>query len=354
MVWKPSVFGRVATQRPGTCCRAGDESALDANDTAGMPGARGMSESGAAEPHTLVLRAYNGGFFSHVNCVVNHLHHTLGRDGCVAVRVDWRAADGPPNFIYGGPEDGELWQRFFEPLAFATTPAAERTARHYADRSMTGLHAYRMYRYGTAWRRRYGAAFARYVLIQERLRRRGDELWQGSGASEHSVGVHYRHPDHSIECPRDIPPIDVFVERTRRLLRGHSRASVVLATDVHEAVDRFRSVFGERVVVQPDVLRVSLGDRQNVRAAAASVALGEQALIDALLLMRCGTLLHTTSNLATAVGYMSPGVRMVYCEPRLRTAVETVRVRLSPRRPATDEGITRRSGVAGRAHPTGR
>lgn len=313
-----------------------------------------MSESGAAEPYTLVLPAYNGGFFSHLNCVVNHLRHTLGRDGCVAVRVDWHAGEGPSNFVYGAPEDGELWRRFFEPLAFASMPAAERSADRYADQSMTGLHAYRMYRRGSGWRGQYGAAFARYVLVQERLRRRRDEMWQSSGAGEHSVGVHYRHPDHGVECPRDIPPIDVFVERTRRLLHRRSRASVVLATDVHEAVDAFRSAFGDRLVVQPGVARVHLAERQNAHAATASVTLGEQALIDALLLTRCGTLLHTTSNLATAVGYMNPRLRMVYCEPRLRTAAETVRIRLSRRRPATDEGINRRNWVAGRAHPTGR
>jgi hypothetical protein len=41
--------------------------------------------------HTLVVEALDSGFFSNFNCVVNHLHHSLGRNGCCAVRVDWRS-----------------------------------------------------------------------------------------------------------------------------------------------------------------------------------------------------------------------------------------------------------------------
>jgi hypothetical protein len=47
--------------------------------------------------------------------------------------------------------------------------------------------------------------------------------------------------------------------------------------------------------------------------------LGEQALVDCLLLARCDTVLHITSNLATAVGYINPALRMVYCETPLET-----------------------------------
>ena len=53
-------------------------------------------------------------------------------------------------------------------------------------------------------------------------------------------------------------------------------------------------------------------------AGAPSVALAEQALVDTLLLARCDAFVHVTSNLATAVGYMNPHSRMVYCETRLQ------------------------------------
>jgi hypothetical protein len=119
----------------------------------------------------------------------------------------------------------------------------------------------------------------------------------------------------------------------------------VLATDVREAVDRFREVFGERLLVQPDVARAPAGGSQYEWSAPPGIALGEQTLIDALLLARCDVLLHATSNIATAAGYMNPRMRMVYCEPRLLGAVETLRARLSPPRRATLEGVSRRPGI---------
>jgi hypothetical protein len=298
------------------------------------------------EQHTLVVTAWNGGFFSHVNRVVNHLHHSLGRGGCAAVRVDWRVSEHIPLFVYGTARDGELWQHFFEPLAFPNAPRHERATWEYADLSMTGLHAYRMYKRGSRWRTAYGRAFAEHVHVREELRCRAREMWQDAGAARRCVGVHYRHSGHGHECPRPIPPIEVFIDRARSLLRGGSPASVVLATDVHEAVEGFRVAFGDRLLVQPDVVRAHAADHQHDLGASPSVALGDQALIDALLLARCDVMVHTVSNLATAVGYMNPRLRMVYCEPRLVGAAATLRARLSPRRRATLQGVSRRAPAA--------
>jgi hypothetical protein len=294
----------------------------------------------------LIVTAWNGGFFSHLNRVVNHLRHSLGQEGCTAVRVDWRAGDHIPLFVYGTKADGELWRHFFEPLAFPSAPRDERSTWQYADLSMTGLHAYRMYKRGSGWRAAYGRAFAEHVHVREALRRRAREIWQDGGVGAKSIGVHYRHPDHSHECPRQIPHIDAFIDKTHSLLKGDPRASVILATDVHEAVASFRSAFGERLMVQPGITRVHANEQQHNLSEPPSIALGEQALIDALLLARCDVMVHTVSNLATAVGYINPKLRMVYCEPRLVAASATLRARLSPPRRATHHGISRNPTAA--------
>jgi Nodulation protein Z (NodZ) len=294
------------------------------------------------EEHTLVVTAWNAGFFSHINRVVNHLHHSLGREGCAAVRVEWHVSENTPLFVYGTAQDGELWRRFFEPLSFPNAPRNKRITSAYADLSMTGLHAYRMYKRGAGWRTAYGRAFAEHVHVREELRRRVDELWQDVGVGGRCVGVHFRHAGHGHECPRAIPQIDAVVDRTRRQLKGDGSATVVLATDVREAVEGFRDAFGEQLLVQPDVARAPAAMTQYDWGLPPCTALGEQALIDALLLARCDVLLHTTSNLATAVGYMNPRLRMIYCEPRLVGMSETVRARFSPQREATIQGVSRR------------
>jgi hypothetical protein len=296
-----------------------------------------------SEPYTLVVTAWNGGFFSHVNRVVNHLHHSLGHDGCAAIRVEWQVGEHTPLFVYGTAEDGELWERFFEPLSFPGAPAEERSSWEYADLSMTGLHAYRMYKGGAGWRKDYGRAYANHVRVREDLRGRVEDLWRNGGVASRAIGVHFRHPEHSHECPRQIPTVEVFIEWTRRLLRRERDASIVLATDVREAVDSFREAFGERLLVQPDVARAPVGETQYEWGAPPGIALGEQTLIDALLLARCDVLLHTTSNIATAAGYMNPNMRMIYCEPKLVAARGLLSARLKRRRDATLDGVSRRT-----------
>jgi len=294
-------------------------------------------------PYTLVVIAWNAGFFSHVNRVVNHLHHSLGRDGCAAIRVDWRVNEDTPLFVYGTEQDGELWQRFFEPLEFVGAPAEERTSYEYADLSMTGLHAYRMYKRGSRWRANYGRAFGRHVRVREELRARAQELWRDGASRTRNIGVHVRHPEHSHECPHDIPTLEVFVSRTRKLLGRDDAARVVLATDVREAVDAFGEEFRGRLLVQPEVARAPVADNQYSLGAPAGLPLGEQALIDALLLARCDQLLHTTSNLATAVGYMNPRLRMVYCESSRTGVSGTVKAKLGRSSQPTLAGVSRRS-----------
>ncbi len=290
--------------------------------------------------YTLVVPVCAGGFFSNLNRVVNLLHHRLGRDHCEAVRVDWTLAERLTEVGFGTPADGDLWRRFFEPLSFPGAPARElRSGWEYADWSVTGLHAYRMYKLDRGWRAAYGATFDQHVFVRPALRERAQQLVREAIGQRHAIGVHLRHPRSSVEAPRDAPSLDYFIAKTRELQGRSNDSCVFLATDVSEAVTAFRDAFGDQLVVQSGVPRASVVEEQ-IHHRTASVASGESALVDALVLSECDALLHTVSNLATAVGYMSPKPRMVYCEPRLVGVASSLRARLTSR-------LLRRPGPAG-------
>jgi hypothetical protein len=268
--------------------------------------------------HTLVVEAIDSGFFSNFNCVVNHLHHSLGLNGCRAISVDWRANRDFREFAYGKPEDGNLWEQFFEPLAFPDRPLREIRLNAYADYSMTGGQAYAMYKSGNDWRATYHRVFAKHVRVREEIATRVDEIAAERLDGAFCVGVHYRHPAHN-EGPRPAPPFLKHAQWAGRLLPRDRESRVVLATDIHECVDHFRDVFGERLVVQGGVARVPLAEEQQVHYLHARedprTSLGKEVLVDALLLARCAVLIHTVSNIATAVGYMRPDANMLFCEP---------------------------------------
>ena len=285
--------------------------------------------------HTLVLEAIDSGFFSNVNCVVNHLHHSLGRDGCCAIHVDWRPKTGDrPYFTYGTRDDGNLWDQFFEPLHFPRAPETEVRTASYADYSMTGRAAYEMYKLDRGWRERFHRAYSQYIRIRRPLVERAEAAGERM-EGKFCVGVHFRHPIHSYEEPRPAPGFVKHALWARRVLPKNGQGTVVLATDVTECADYFREVFGERLVLQSEVDRVSLADAREVHQAPAAPrrALGEQVLIDALLLSRCQVLIHNTSNITTAVGYMNPSLRMLFCEPLFTGIHASMRMRLQTRVP---------------------
>jgi len=269
-----------------------------------------------SEGHTLIIEARDAGFFSNFNGVVNNLCHRLGRDGVEAISVEWRADPAKRGFCYGNPEDGNVWLHFFEPLPFPADAAPRQLARGYADLGMTHRFAYAMYKLNRTWRRRYHAVYQRYIRVRPAILERVAAIHRESMAGRYCIGVHYRHPAHDKECMDPIPTPETFIVRLRAMLPANREWAVVLATDVESVVTAFRDAFGSRLVLQPAVLRgegFSGGDPHE-EADTPGLARGEQVLIDCLLLAKCDALLHVTSNLVTAAGYINPNMKMVYCE----------------------------------------
>jgi hypothetical protein len=272
----------------------------------------------SANARTLVIHSWKAGFFSNFNGVLNNLRYLLGRDGIEAALVDWHAED----IAYGRTADGNLWLHFFEPIRFERFPVERTEVRMFAEFSLTGINAYSAYKLDREWRQIYHALFCRYIRIRPALLTRVETLYRAKMAGRYCIGVHYRSPTHSVECPNPIPPPDAFIARIRRMLPKGRSWVVVLATDAEPAVPVFERAFGDSLVIQPDVVRaatLNVGP-MHPGSNAPSIALGEQVLIDCLLLSRCDVFLHITSNIATAVGYINPDLKMVYCETLMQAA----------------------------------
>jgi hypothetical protein len=276
----------------------------------------------------MVIRNWNAGFFSNFNGVLNNLHHRLGHDGIEAAFVDWHIDAEQGHFVYGEPKDGNLWLRFCEPLPFKSFPPDKIEVRTYADFGMTSLNAYRMYKLNRHWRHDYHSLYRRFIRIKPAILERVDALYRAKMSGRYCVGVHYRNPAHASECPDPIPSVQAFITRCRRLLPKSRAWTVILATDVEPAVALFQPTFGDALVLQSGVMRASTfaSDQLHHKPQAPAISLGEQALFDCLLLARCDVLLHVTSNLATAVGYINPKLRMIYSETQKQAIANLARI----------------------------
>jgi hypothetical protein len=208
-----------------------------------------------------------------------------------AVEVDWRADPQMPEFEYGSPADGNVWLHFFAQLPFDRPPGRRVETDGYADYNMTGIDAYAMYKSGDDWREIYNELFERYITVRPAIMKRAETLYSQEMRGPYCIGVDLRHAAHAVECPDPIPDIEIWIERVRALLpaprtrlgrlkqrlMGETSWRVCLASDVESAVTAFRSEFGDRLVVQPGVVRVATHTDAEVHMVTQSeIALGEQ------------------------------------------------------------------------------
>lgn len=294
-----------------------------------------------ANGRTLVVRPHQGGFFSNFNKVISILHNEIGHCGIETVEVDWTLPQSIKDFSYGTPEDGNVWNLLFEPLRFENAPDKRVIITTYPEDGphlLTGYYAYQLYKdKASGWREAYHRTFLRFIHVRSHLLSRTDDLMRGAKEC-FAIGVHYRHPGHNRECPQPIPSLDYFFQRIDQLARRRDNWIVVLATDVTSTLDAFRSRYGNRLISQ-SIPRSTDDAQLHETEQRPRVSLAEDVLVDALALARCDVLLHVTSNVATAVGYINPKVHMIYCESlrdstsnKITFGIRKLRVRISQSR----------------------
>jgi hypothetical protein len=278
-----------------------------------------------APARTLSIRSINAGFAANFNLVLCNLDRWLGKDGVRAAEVLWRVSPDARQFAYGARDHPNPWLHYFEPLPFADPPTPRLEVKTYprtGAHQIVGKDAYAVYKIDPFWRRRYSGLYSRFVRPRPFLVARADAIFEAGLAGVFRLGVHYRNPRHGHECLDPIPPPEAFIARARRILAGAGPARVFLASDYQPAVDAFEAAFGSMLVVQPAVQRATAEDHDQVHHVRPepSFALGEQVLVDCLLLARCEALLHVTSNVATAAAIINPRLKLIYCETPAQAA----------------------------------
>ena len=281
-------------------------------------------------PRKVVICAHAAGFFSNFNKVLNHLVVSWRDPGIVEIAVDWSRhrirpepyLDGATTFNYGRVEDGNLWERFFEPISCRRGfHLIEAETHSYIDMTITHAMAEALYRSGRGWRDEYHAAYRRHVRPLPAIVDRVDALHARLIGSRHAIGIHVRNASSALEQPSGrMPTFEQYAGEVAEILRAHEDAVIFVATDVEEVLARFRARFGDRVVCQEGARRSahhseSWRDAMHLSLPVGDVKYGEEVLIEALMLARCDHFVHCCSNLATAVYMINPDVVMAYCEP---------------------------------------
>lgn len=317
-----------------------------------------------SEPQKYVVIGNDGGFFSVYNRFVSYLAWTVSANPKSVVLPDWRIdamqrhwhTDKFMSFCYGRPEDGNIWLKLFEPLPFSGVSEAD-----YNDESslyqgatlkddyneknepwLTYIHAYKLYKSPdfNRWRMWYHVYHDSFIKLRPKLARTIDNFYESRLKGYTVISAHVRHPSHGIEQPgARMPTVELFCEMIRETMLAEGldrdKTRIFLATDQDTVVSVFQKEFGELVVYSSEATRTSeaqdeqfqsLDEKEKNREghqiqhltaadpARWSVRMAEEVLIDTYLLSKGNYFIHVTSNIATAVSFINPFLKMIYCE----------------------------------------
>ncbi len=313
----------------------------------------------------IVVRAHDGGFFSLFNVFVSNLVWSLQDSSCPIVLPDWDVSrlvarlngDLPGSYCYSQPEDGNMWLGLFEPLYDLSAEEmndpellyrdAEFPMAQYNERKeplLTYNNAFELYRapWFPRFRRQYHSVVRDWIHLKPEFQVQIDKFSEGLDG-RFIIAAHVKHPSHAVEQPDErIAGSDQYLAAVRAVLneRGIRTSSedwgVFVATDQERVITLFSEEFGDNVILFDDVTRISVetDTRYDTLEPADKLRDGHQfqhqmaskpsewslrfaweVWRDAEAMAASDVLLHSVSNVATAVSYLSESVQMVYCEP---------------------------------------
>lgn len=302
--------------------------------------------------YALTLVPSDAGFFSVFNTLISVKAFWSGQHGFSCIEPDWAVksvlkfwkTNKLTSYCYAGTDEGNVFPLLFQgwdkPEMF---PAPKRRILSHSpnlnpDPDLTYVFADRLYR---------SAGFREWRLFMNKAL--GDLRPNDSIISEISktfasvkeddfvIGMHVRHPSHAMEQPNsEIPLANDFIRVAKDLIKSRSsdtsKTYIFLATDQESVAEEFRSFFGNMLLLFGEVTRVTKKQTSEYESLSAqdqlmvghqvqhiaaknqerwSSNLATEIIRDAWGLARSDILVHSVSNVATAVTYINPNLESI-------------------------------------------
>ena len=265
----------------------------------------------------------NAGFCALITYALNGVRRALELNRVPVVVFD---AEHNPRF-YDPAHGPNVWEYFFDPVAgmsyaeFRARQAEEGWSVHrFTFDEILKHHLRDPDRIATFWsydepkdpaawmtaKRALGRRMvSKYVRVKAAVRERADAFFRDYLQGSYLLGVHIRGTDFAYAEP--IAP-ELYFDA----IRSHARAraldsyKIFLATDQEQFVERFRAEFGDRLVASDCLRSTSAVAPFNLPVARSPYRLGEEVLIDVLLLSRSDHVLKGPSAVGEYALWFAP------------------------------------------------
>ena len=311
----------------------------------------------------LIIVGHDAGFFAIFNTFISIQNSWTGEHGFSNVYPDWRVSSIQKfwktkdftSFCYGQPQDGNIYFKLFDTAGqFDKSPAEidqlldqglkGHSFNASADPNLTFVNADKLYRSAgfQSWRYSMNSRL-NGLTPNSNVRSRLEETFKDLPEDCYLIGMHVRHPSHAMEQPDSkIALASDYIKIAEELLQKELNRNpdrsfrIFLATDQESVISEFSTAFGKALITISGVWRVSepestqysaLPESQRLKEGFQiqhlnaknnsnwSLSLAEDVIADAWGLARCDVLVHTVSNVATAVLFINPSMQSIPIYP---------------------------------------
>lgn len=252
----------------------------------------------AAEKEFAILRSReNAGMFSEFNDVLMLLDHY--EQGLYAgIEVDFGTSG-----LYYDPNYGpNWWQYYCEPIKIG-----KKAKSRIRDVAFQGVV------YTPHDRANY--LIQKYIHIKPHVQDKIDDFVEKYFSSPFIVGIHYRGTDKVTESPRI--PYENAVAKLNEYINYYkiSNYKIFVATDEIEFLNYIQSLFHDKVIYNVDAIRSNDGKPVHINVDDDHYKLGEDALIDSVLLSKTNLLIRTHSHLSFWSTLLNPSIHCIVLYP---------------------------------------
>jgi hypothetical protein len=249
------------------------------------------------------------GLFAAANLVVGqiHLYETGRLSNCQGLKVDF----GQHGLYYETHHGPNWWGYFFEPISIGMT-----TSSPFYMSWEEGCDAFRA---KSALPRSEALALVeKYIRIQPYIQKKADSFMEEHFLEAYTIGVHYRGTDKWSEAAR--VDYNTVITAVRDQIPEGKPHQIFVATDEKLFLQAMEQAFPSQIIAR-DVCRstneigIHFSDHDGYQ-------LGEEALIDSILLSKCAVLIRTSSNLSLWSTYFQPDIPVILLSERYQKGAE--------------------------------
>lgn len=160
----------------------------------------------------------------------------------------------------------------------------------------------------------------KYIHVKPHIQAKVDKIVKENFSKGKTIAVHYRGTDKYLEDP--LAPFDLVARHVNEAIAKLSSKNpsqeikIFVATDQQSFLNYMLAMYPSAVVYYKEGIRSTDDKAVHTSTLSDPYKLGEDALIDCLLLSRCDYLIKTSSNLSLCAAYFNPHIPMIHATSR--------------------------------------